>query len=45
MENYRIEKENEKFEDDGYSSESIENETYNADYSSEDESTSKEFLV
>ena len=37
--------EGEKFDDDGYSSESIENEAYNTDYSTEDESTSKEFLV
>ena len=35
----------EKIEDDNYSSEIIENETYDADYSTEDESTSKEFLV
>ena len=41
----RDEVEGEKFDDDGYSSESIENEAYNTDYSTEDESTSKEFLV
>jgi hypothetical protein len=41
----RDEVEGEKFDDDGYSSESIENEAYNTDYSTEEESTSKEFLV
>ena len=41
----REDAENEKVEDDNYSSESIENETYTSDYSSDDESTSKEFLV
>ncbi len=41
----RDEVEDDKFDDEGYSSETIENEAYNADYSTEDESTSKEFLV